>query len=793
MSIADDATPRSIRIANMEMADMQKLFDQAQNLDQALEIVTADRDRLAAELRGLITNLDCFDVVANLLLANLPRDNDSYIESEHEGLPSVAELVALMFAEREPRKITGSTQTRGEDLEAVNAKAHQLIRLEARRLHVQLKHDDAEFTESHQDLGEDLPTRVESRMRLSIVTAELCMRSRQYMDKERTLLEGLFGTPTIDAAVREATGYGIADLLALFDLLGARLHEQLGTSFQEARTFIEGQMATNSQFQEAIAQSGREAQEAVDHLVLAAAHQGLAFFGSFSVAELAHEAEINATVIERILTDFSFDTDPQSKDLVVDFLRGDNLVKRRPFASRLDEGERRWFLVQPVSFLFAIRPFLEEALKSTASSNQYTDHRGALLESRGLAELVRFLKPERAYQSVYYQDRSQTQQFEGDGLLLMDRYAIVVEMKSKPLSAESLKGNPGKLFLDLKQIVLAADKQANRLRRLMLDGHPFTLTRATPLDSDGLPLPEARNVEIPLVPGREVLTIVLSLDDLNAVATVVEELGRSGLLEDAAQPPWIVNEHDLEIITEVLERPSEFVHYLLRRQAMDVSSSFRAVEELDYFVHYLKTGLYTDPDEPRSALLMSMTDDLNAWYEFTRGERTVESPKPSQPIPEKLKLLLDALATERPYGWLSISLDLLDFDGEMRREISSIPYDLQEQSRIDRQDHSKFIGLGMIGPGTRRGILFVSFPPGMSEAAALRETRVRLRLKKHSARLAYLAVLGTSQSPKPIDVFAFDDSPWLPDHATDALAQKVGYQIVEPSDQGWAVGRNESP
>jgi hypothetical protein len=181
---------------------------------------------------------------------------------------------------------------------------------------------------------------------------------------------------------------------------------------------------------------------------------------------------------------------------------------------------------------------------------------------RDFVELVKILKPDVAYQTVYYQGRDGSQQFEGDGLLLIDRFAIIVEMKSKPLSPASLKGNPGRMFLDLKQIVLAADRQANRLGALLHDGQPLSLQKATPLDAEGRPLPQTQNVEIPVVPGREILTIVLSLDDLNAVSTVVEELSRSGLLENADNPPWIANQHDLEIIAEVLDRPSEFIHYL---------------------------------------------------------------------------------------------------------------------------------------------------------------------------------------------------------------------------------------
>jgi hypothetical protein len=120
------------------------------------------------------------------------------------------------------------------------------------------------------------------------------------------------------------------------------------------------------------------------HLIHLAAFQDLASFGSFSAQEVADENNMDPVLMEKILTDFSFDIDARSENVVSAFLAGDNLVKRRPFASRLVVGERRWLLIQPTSFLYAIRPALENVLRPGASTNGYTDHRGDLLESKGL-------------------------------------------------------------------------------------------------------------------------------------------------------------------------------------------------------------------------------------------------------------------------------------------------------------------------------------------------------------------------------------------------------------------------
>lgn len=781
MTDTPDDEPLYVRLLAQESAALQTLFEMAESHEEALEIITRDRDAAVEELRGVVAGIDAFDAVANMLLASLPADNDAYVESEHDFLPSVAELAALLFAERQPRDVGDATQTSGHVLAELHDKLHALLHLESRRLHVELRIDDDKFADEHDASSGEIPSRIESRMRLSIVTAELYMRNRQYPDKERALISGLFSPPGIDAALREIVGYGVDDLLELFDSTAGRLHQKLRGSYTAARSFLGEQLRVNDDVRAVIEKSGKDETEAMDHLIHLAAFQNLASFGSFSAQELADESNMASVLVEKILTDFSFDIDARSENVVSAFLAANNLVKKKPFASRLVDGERRWLLIQPTSFLYAIRPALENVLRPGASTNGYTDHRGDHLESKGLEELVKILKPDVAYQSVYYQGRDGSQQFEGDGLLLIDRFAIIVEMKSKPLSPTSLTGNPGRMFLDLKQIVLAADRQATRLGALLHDGQPFNLQKATPLDAEGRPLPQTQNVEIPVVAGREILTIVLSLDDLNAVSTVVEELSRSGLLENPDSPPWIANQHDLEIIAEVLDRPSEFIHYLLRRREMNIAGSFRASEELDYFMAYLTRGLYAEPDEAGITILASQTDELNAWYEFTRGERMNESAKPRQPIPTRLAALLDFLNDHRPYGWLSTSIDLLNLDGELRNEIGDIPISLRGKSRADGKEHATFVGFGVHGPGTRRGIMFLSYPPGTSREFAIRDTNRRLRLRKHAHRLDYLAAIGVWQGTEPLNIFAFSDAPWEPAIELDELAKKAGYKIIEPA------------
>lgn len=184
------------RLLEQQLTALERLYEASESLEEALENITRQRDEAIEELRGVVAHLDAFDVIANLYLVSLPTDIDSYVESQHESLPSLTELAALLLAERGPRVVGDVTQTAGQELEDLHGKLRALSDLEAIRLHVELQSADEVSTNGQETPTDVVPSRIESRMRLSIVSAELYMRNRQYMDKERTL-----NRPGFDAAV----------------------------------------------------------------------------------------------------------------------------------------------------------------------------------------------------------------------------------------------------------------------------------------------------------------------------------------------------------------------------------------------------------------------------------------------------------------------------------------------------------------------------------------------------------------------------------------------------------------
>jgi hypothetical protein len=173
-----------------------------------------------------------------------------------------------------------------------------------------------------------------------------------------------------------------------------------------------------------------------------------------------------------------------------------------------------------------------------------------------------------------------TKLVEGDGLLVLDDIAIILEAKGGALGPESRAGDRARLRSDLRKLITDASHQANRLRDRIKTDRGLRLRDGTWLDLSNV---------------RETHAVAVTLEDLSAIATVTTSLINAGLLA-VQDVPWTVSIHDLGIIRELIDRPAEFVLYLRRRTEPAVTLRYHAVDELDLFLEFFASGLYVEPD-----------------------------------------------------------------------------------------------------------------------------------------------------------------------------------------------------
>ena len=229
---------------------------------------------------------------------------------------------------------------------------------------------------------------------------------------------------------------------------------------------------------------------------------------------------------------------------------------------------------------------------------------------------------------------------EVDGLLQFGDTVLCIEAKSATMRPGARRGGDA-LIKHLKVTLKKAGEQAALTRQVLHGDVPGTI-RA----SDGSVLRLGADL-------REVHPILVTLDDISAVAPVLWQIAGSTVLPDGVTAPLILTLHELELLCATVASPIQLVHYLRCRSRMNQLGGRVATEELDWWMLYLKAGLYFEHDPtPGRVRYVSQTDELDTWVLYERGLREERVPKPRQRLDPASRRLLGALVRERPPGWI---------------------------------------------------------------------------------------------------------------------------------------------
>ena len=266
-----------------------------------------------------------------------------------------------------------------------------------------------------------------------------------------------------------------------------------------------------------------------------------------------------------------------------------------------------------------------------------------------------------------------------DGLILFDRYLLLLEAKAGEFGSarrggkEAIKKGLAQLVGDpLEQGARAWDYirkmerpvfQAKSGQEVILDKQRYT----------------------------EIAIITLTLDSLDVFTPQMHHLREAGVLGHH-DIPWAVCLTDLIVISEILQSPSEFLHFLHWRRAVGRTENVSSgTDELNWLAIYLKEGpkLLAVPEGYTNMAFTSYTDELDAYFLYKGGFRTKPANRPEQPVPKILRALLTATENSGIPAFTTVTEALLDFDFKEREELSQ---KLRQASR-QAPDRSEVIKL----------------------------------------------------------------------------------------------------
>jgi len=771
---------RPLRLIVESMDSLQEYVSAADSVAAAERLALVRLRQASQDLAKLTAPYDVFDVLELVRLRNGFANPEEYKESEHEGSVAVIELAALVMAGRGQR--SGSLPPQDGHRPRADSIVDQVQQLAQQAL-------DAGSMMIMFQAGADTASDPMATLRFGTLLREVAVRNLSYPHMVEHSLTALFDNATMNAFCASVLGVTVQQVRKVLHAVQA-LHE----AGWQARFDAIGNLGELARREMPKYRDGQgisdEVRDEVGRL-WSQTWSDPADSSDFADVAVAAHADVPVEIATTVLDLFSTDMVPAAPEAAaLTFFRGESSLRLRPV---LHDPSGTRVAVHGGLLLPAIRPRVEQLLQQSPPAwNSYQKTRGAYVEAEALALLhphlpqstvhagLKYFVPDDTASSPQTTPAAFTKLAEGDGLILLDDIAVIVEAKSNALSNNARAGSSGRLKQDLVKIVTKASEQADRMRTRIEQDRGLRLRDDTWLDLSAV---------------REVHSIAVSLEDLSGIATITTDLVQAGVLS-SSNLPWVVSLHDLRIISELIARPAELLLYLRRRTEPAVTLRYHAVDELDFFLHMYSAGLYVEPDpdqvardlpqfgEPRVAsrrrykaqnmqFLTSQTDQLDAWYMHRLGYRSTAAPKPTLNAEPDLLNLVDTLAERNDPGWLAMGTTMLEGSPAARGRCADHGPHLTALTQQDGKPHT----ICVVG-GTRanNSFLIIWSSRGLAEppATAYKRLVAYVTAKKHQMEVARAVGLLFDPTTNAIICTHFDNRPPDVDLALDELVAEMG-------------------
>ena len=355
-----------------------------------------------------------------------------------------------------------------------------------------------------------------------------------------------------------------------------------------------------------------------------------------------------------------------------------------------DESHYLWLLAP--AFIQSAFPMLEALLKSDCEIlGAYFERRGEYLESAVAERLEAKFPDAEFFRNVHWTDPSDGKSYETDLLAIVGSHAIVVECKGGRAAQQALRGKGRALRNEIDELLVAPAVQAQRLARF-LEANP---KRHDFKDAQGKTLVVDANQV------REVITLSTTLETLTTMLPRLNDVAGAGLTGgDLEALTYSLSLFDLMVMLEMLEHPSEVLHYLKRRGEIE-NGRFLMGQENDLLGFYLKTGLNLgeaefDEEEPEMQVL-GLSNEIDIYhYSIEAG---IEVEKPRMRRTSWWKQLLGKVESRLGPHWSEIGVALCNVAYEEQQEFESSMEELQK--RFAETGNPEFVFFAN-GPEARR-------------------------------------------------------------------------------------------
>jgi hypothetical protein len=643
-------------------------------------------EKAARQLEAKLQDFFPIDVVSSISFLNLFGDPETFKEFSHEGNPAVVEYLTLLILKK-PIWRGKKFFIEAKDLEEIQSITENI-----------LEDTMNYYASEHISLGEPAEESTLEKFRYRAKTYELVCRNPGYPHHLILTLKGIFSDPGINPWIKENLGFQIEDVIEFSQMIAKLMQDKIHVRQDKAIDYKNQIMNELDQSRKGMWHNGKcpeellrdlsnrqeeEALKTINNLCAMWTFFALGDTFSFTYKDLAELAIKPTDCAESFLRYFSLEFGAVPHDFFMP--SPTHLLKLKPIIHYDD----RYICLVPHLILWSIRPQLENLINPTSGISinkdqrvweKYQAIRSEYVEKMAFELFQKALNPNECYRKLFYpiKKNGKVETGELDGIVILDNGLFLIECKSGCLTDPSKRGAPRRIESDLKKLLADSHNQALRAKG-------YITAEKEPI----FRLKDGTEVKVDKSKIDKIFMVTVNLEPLDVYTPVLYEVAKLGIF-GSSDYPWAISLLDLFVISELVEFPSQFVHFVLRRLRINELAKIEANDELDWFGHYLTDGLYFEDIEKQGVNfvnLLTYTTSMDDYYFYITGQRTTPAPKPAQSMPQLFKEIISELEKCRPQNYLDISCSLLDISGKDRIKICELIEKMNEKAKKDKKVH----------------------------------------------------------------------------------------------------------
>ena len=376
--------------------------------------------------------------------------------------------------------------------------------------------------------------------------------------------------------------------------------------------------------------------------------------------------------------------------------------QERPIVKR--DG-KYWLFVGPLLRSTLLTTFYFDFLSDDAYWPTFEKARGIYLE-RKTAECLRRVFPEgMTLSNPLYPSGEEM----ADVMVLHDHKIFLFQCKSKGLTHRARIGADFDVLRDdVRKAIADSFQQGIRARRYLQASRRAEFNVG--LERFALDMDQV-GVYLVCVTSTSFQTLAARLANTNSALRLFQH----------NEYPWSLSLGDLDVITQVLSSPAQFLHYVLRRRQVEETPFHVDADEMDFLGFYLSHGMRFDMDEFEgmdSVALSGFSEEIDRWvYEKFECGHDISPPQP-EAVDGFFDFLGDVERTGNDHR-TDCAIALLDLTWAGRKSLLEMIAQTKDHSRRDNGLHS----LSIVLKDGRSGFSYMSLdahaaPLGLHEQAA---------------------------------------------------------------------------